>query len=280
MQNSVRARRFHPAAASVWQVILVFAMGAVAGHVAAANLKTACCNVVELRQYTLHPGLRDAFTQLFDGTFAEPQDATGMTVIGEYWDLDRPDRFVWIRGFQDMEARAKELTSFYDTAVWRTYRSEANASIADSDNVLLLEPISPAGGFKDIPARPAGAAAASGRLIVVTLYYTVPEGLAGFIRFFDRSLRGRAEFAGARTVAEYATSKQPNNFPRLAVRTGESIVVWVTRFTSPEAYAAYLEKRDADPQWREKLWPVARAQLVRDPEVLRMSPTPRSRLRG
>lgn len=279
MQNIACARRTRSALAYVWQVILVLAMGATVLPIAAADVNTACCNVVELRQYTLQPGHREAFTQLFDETFVEPQDATGMTVIGEYWDLDRPDRFVWIRGFQDMDARARELTSFYNSDLWHMYRGEANASISDSDNVLLLEPASPAAGFKDVPARASKGTTSRG-LIIVTLYYASPDRLAEFTTFFDRSLRHRAESDGARTIAEYVTSKQPNNFPRLTVRTGESIFVWVTRFASPEAYATYEAKRDGDRRWREILWPMAKAQLVRDPEVLRLSPTPRSRLRG
>src|ERR1700733_10215535 len=114
----------------------------------------SCCNVVELRQYTLHPGRREPFIELFDGTFADPLDATGMTVIGQFRDLDRPDRFVWLRGFQDMSSRAKELAAFYDSELWHAHRNEANASIDDSDNVLLLVPASRALRFKDIPPRP------------------------------------------------------------------------------------------------------------------------------
>ena len=131
-----------------------------------------CCNVIELRQYTLHAGRREPFIELFDGTFADPLDATGMTVIGQFRDLDRPDRFVWMRGFQDMPSRAKELAAFYDSDLWHARRNEANASIDDSDNVLLLEPATSALRFKDIPLRPAPSNAdAPVGLVVVTLYY-------------------------------------------------------------------------------------------------------------
>ena len=61
-----------------------------------------CCPIVELRQYTLHPGKRDVLIDLFDRKFVESQEALGMKVIGQFRDLDNPNRFVWLRGFRDM----------------------------------------------------------------------------------------------------------------------------------------------------------------------------------
>src|SRR5688572_25580775 len=58
-----------------------------------------CCPITELRQYTLHPGKRDTLIDLFDREFVETQEAVGMTLIGQFRDLDKPDRFVWLRGF-------------------------------------------------------------------------------------------------------------------------------------------------------------------------------------
>jgi hypothetical protein len=57
-----------------------------------------CWPIVELRQYTLHPGQRDVLIDLFDREFVESQEALGMKVIGQFRDLDNPDRFVWLRG--------------------------------------------------------------------------------------------------------------------------------------------------------------------------------------
>jgi hypothetical protein len=241
----------------------------------------SCCNVVELRQYTLRAGRREPFIELFDGTFADPLDATGMTVIGQFRDLDRPDRFVWIRGFESMEARAKELSAFYHGDLWHEHRNEANASIDDSDNVLLLEPAEPSLRFKDIPPRPAaGEPEPASGLVTVTLYYAKPEDLSQFKKVFEKSLRHRAEHAGARTLAAYISSAQPNNYPSLPIRVGEHIYVWVANFSSPEAYGAYQTKLDTDMRWTKTLWPAARELLTQDPEVLRLTPTLRSRLRG
>lgn len=44
-----------------------------------------CCPVVELRQYTLHPGMRDVLIKLFDREFVESQEAI---VVAEIHHLD------------------------------------------------------------------------------------------------------------------------------------------------------------------------------------------------
>ncbi|TJW72283.1 MAG: NIPSNAP family protein, partial [Mesorhizobium sp.] len=78
--------------------------------------------VVELRQYTLKPGWRDTLIDIFDGHLIDGQEAAGMIVIGQFRDLDRPDMFIWLRGFDGMEARKNALTAFYEGPVWAAWR--------------------------------------------------------------------------------------------------------------------------------------------------------------
>ncbi|MES2581520.1 MAG: NIPSNAP family protein [Pseudomonadota bacterium] len=94
--------------------------------------------VIELRQYTLHPGQRDVLIDLFERAFVAPQEALGLRVVGTFRDLDDADRFVWLRGFADQAMRPKALAAFYDGPVWARHRAAANATMVDSDNVLLL----------------------------------------------------------------------------------------------------------------------------------------------
>ena len=114
-----------------------------AGRVEAAP-GVSCCAVVELRQYALQPQRFDPFARLFEREFIEPQEAAGITVIGQFRNLDDPDRFVWLRGFADMPSRARALETFYGGALWKSLRDEANANFVDTDNVLLLRPASAA----------------------------------------------------------------------------------------------------------------------------------------
>jgi hypothetical protein len=150
-----------------------------------------CCPVVELRQYTLHPGKRDALIELFDREFIEPQEALGINVIGQFRDLDHPDRFVWLRGFRDMTSRAKALSDFYGGPVWKTHREAANATMIDSDNVLLLRPALQTSGFslEDMKRPPVGSDEVPASLIVVTIYYFERSVPCDFINFFEGTLK-------------------------------------------------------------------------------------------
>ena len=132
-----------------------------------------CCPIVELRQYTLHPGKREVLIDLFDREFIETQEAVGIKVIGQFRNVDDPDRFVWLRGFPDMTSRAKALQDFYSGPVWKAHREAANATMIDSDNVLLLRPALPTSGFslEDLKRPPVGADKVPTSLVVTTIYY-------------------------------------------------------------------------------------------------------------
>src|SRR5712692_6888957 len=60
--------------------------------------------IFELRQYTLHPGRRDELIELFERELIAPQEKAGMRILGQFRDLDDPDRFVWMRSFPDMDS--------------------------------------------------------------------------------------------------------------------------------------------------------------------------------
>jgi quinol monooxygenase YgiN len=244
-----------------------------------APADTTCCPVVELRQYTLHPGRRDELIALFEREFVESQEATGMRLLGQFRDLDAPDRFVWLRGFADMEARARALAAFYDGPVWRAHRDAANATMIDSDNVLLLRPAASGTGFAldgqraaiDEPPPAAG-------LLVATLYsFDAPVDL-DFLDFFARELQPAFAAAGAQLVASFVTESAPNTFPRLPVREGEHVFAWFARFRDEAAHSAYRAALVAQPGWRELAVSLGR-RLQGPPEVLRLAPTARSLLR-
>src|SRR5213595_108425 len=171
-----------------------------------------CCPVVELRQYTLHSGKRDVLIDLFDREFVETQEAVGVKAIGQFRDLDHPDRFVLLRGFPDMTSRAKALTDFYGGPVWKAHREAANATMIDSDDVLLLRPRTPVVGF------PAARAEQSSTMVVATI---CPRPL-------EPEVAPMLTEAGGRPLATLETEPAENGYPALPVRTGENVVVWLT----------------------------------------------------
>ncbi|MDY0742869.1 NIPSNAP family protein [Paucibacter sp. R3-3] len=197
--------------------------------------------VFELRNYTLHPGRRDELIALFEREFIEAQQDCGITLPGLFTDMDRPDRFVWLRGFFDMAARPEALARFYTGPVWQQHRTAANATMINSDDVLLLKPF----------GAPVPKASGAGRMFVCVDCVIQTEADATAI---DAVLTANLD---GELVGRWITDPTPNNFPRLPVREGERHAVWLLRVRG-DFDAAMLAP------WT--------------PQVLRLQPTTRSAL--
>ncbi|UKD55425.1 NIPSNAP family protein [Amycolatopsis sp. FU40] len=194
--------------------------------------------VVELRQYTLRPGQRDVLIDLFDRELVEPQEAAGCTVVGQFRDEDDPDRFVWFRSFPDMTARHAALTAFYlEGEAWRTHRDAANATMLDSDDVLLLRPET------DFPpmSRPLDPVESSSRILVL-----IGPPAADF----------------AEPFASFVTEPAENTFRALPVREGENVRAGVWVFPDLESLRAFESGlATADYVQRLRLAPTSRSSL-------------------
>jgi hypothetical protein len=239
-----------------------------------------CCPIVELRQYTLHPGKREVLIDLFDREFVESQEALRMKVIGQFRDLDHPNRFVWLRGFRDMPSRAQALKDFYGGPVWEAHREAANATMIDSDNVLLLHPANPTSGFSlENKARPpAGSNESRSELIVATIYYFDAPVDAAFVQFFEKTVKPAVTGPGATVLAYFVTEHSENTFPALPVREGENVFVWFARFNDAAACERYLADLARSPRWHDESSKELARRLKREPEILKLSPTTRSLL--
>ncbi|MEU6741556.1 NIPSNAP family protein [Streptosporangium sandarakinum] len=240
------------------------------------------CPIVELRQYTLHPGQRDVLIDLFDREFVETQEATGMTVLGQFRDLDDPDRFVWLRGFEDMPRRAKALEGFYGGPIWRAHRDKANATMIDSDDVLLLRPASARGGFP-VPAnaRPAPGEPSTfpPSLVLATIWHGIGPFGTAFVEFFERRVRPVLAETGGEPLAYLQSEHAPNTFPALPVRTGEEVFVWFARFADQGELDEHLDRLQRSERWSEEVLPALSERWVRTSQRLRLTPTERSLLR-
>lgn len=232
--------------------------------------------VLELRQYKLVPGKREAMVALFDREFVETQEAHGMRIVGQFESLDDPNRFVWLREFPSAAARAPALTAFYFGPVWQAHRDVANPMLEDNDNVLMLRPAAP--GLALPPNGPRSAAAPRG-LVVAHIYHLWKDPAEGFADFFAQEARPALEAAGLPVLGAYAPEASPNEFPRLPVRQGEKVFVWFTRAPDVAAYDAAMRRLEASPAWRDGAGARLRDALEREPQVLRLRPTPRSALR-
>jgi quinol monooxygenase YgiN len=239
--------------------------------------------VVELRRYTLHPGKRDALVDVFDRHLVETQEDAGMKVIGQFRDLDHPDHFVWLRGFEDMEARRRSLEAFYNGPVWAAHRDAANATMIDSDDVLLLRPACPDAGF-DLAGAARGprdalteAPSPDRSALLAVVHHVAPDCEPEFLSLFENQAAPLLASLDAPLIAAFVTEHAENTFPRLPVRAAENVFVAFARFAGRAALAAHQVGLSASPEWQELSKGLAGC-LSKPTEAYRLVPTARSLL--
>lgn len=216
-------------------------------------------NVVELRQYTSRPGQRDVLIELFDREFVTTQEEVGIRVLGRFRDEDRPDRFVWLRAFPDMDARREALTAFYvHGAAWREHSAAARATMLDTSDALLLRPTSFSG-----PIMPPGSTR-----VAITVYHLATDA-DEFVGFFEETVAPVLAATGAPPLACFRTEPAENTYPALPVRTGENVFVWLAAFPDEEHHREH-ERRLAE-VWQQV--PPDLTDRVSRTQHLRLSPT-------
>ncbi len=190
--------------------------------------------IVELRQYTLHPGAFDTLARVFDEHFVESQERHGMQIIGQFRDLADPDRFVWIRAFPDADARARALEAFYSGPVWKEHGPAANATMIDHTNVLLLRPAGPGRAFRFDPQRrpSADAGVTPGGVVVATISHLAVAATAATTA--SLCMEGGPEAPLACLVTE--PDRKP--FARLPVREDANVLVTFTSCARADAVRA------------------------------------------
>lgn len=229
-----------------------------------ASNGTRCCPVVELRQYTLKPGRREDLIDVFDRYLVEGQESVGMTVIGQFRDRRRADRFVWMRGFPDMESRHKALEAFYDGPVWAAHKDAANDTMLEFDDVLLLRPARPDSAFRLDAATTAGSAPAT---VLAGIYRLLAPVDAGLVSRFEQQVAPILQEDGIRIEGIFQTEPAPNTFARLSVREGENVLAWF----------GIVDRHEPSNEWLEHL--AGRTVLgEQSATLLCLDPTPRSAL--
>lgn len=241
------------------------------------SASTPDCAVVELRDYSLLPGQRDVLVALFERFFIEGQEAAGITVLDHFRDLDDPDRFVWLRGFAGMPARARALDAFYTGPDWLPRRDAANATLVDSDNVLLLRPAWPGSGVLASGSRPpVGTIEVPDHVVISTVCAIDPAHESEVMTAFRDGVAPCLKDASATILATYVTEPSPNTYPRLPVREGEHVLVWLMRFPDLAAWERHRATLARSPRWADHIEPRFAHLLQGPPEVRRLAPTARS----
>jgi hypothetical protein len=229
--------------------------------------------VLELRRYTLKPGMRGQFAEYFDTFFPEAMQQLGAIAAGDFLNRENPLMFTWIRGYRDMDERARFNATFYYGPLWKEHKSAANSMMDDSDNVLLLRPVSDAHALLVLPSvnpltEPQGATG-----VILSLIFPVkPDRVETFIADAEKAFARYP--TDLREIGMFVTLNERNNFPQLPVRTDGPFVCWlgIAKDDSVVERARAVTK-----EIMESL--TATGALSGTPEVMTLDPSKRSRLR-
>lgn len=261
--------------------------------------------VVELRQRALRPGRREDLIDLFDRSLVDAQEAAGIRVLGQFQDLDDPNRFVWMCGFTGLAARERALAEFYGSnPVWSAHRAavEAMAAAGQADEgegegdvegegddkgtgggeVLVLTPVDgePAVGGSGIldgllrgaVGRPAvGEVERPRSLLVATVHHLKSPALEGFADFYEWVVQPLLSEAGAPPLFSLRTDE--------CSRVREHIFVRFSRFADVLDYRDHLFKLEDGREKTDVVRTEVARYLARPSLQLRLAPTARSLLR-
>ena len=115
-------------------------------------------------------------------------------------------------------------------------------------------------------------------LVVATIYYFDAPVEAGFVEFFEKTVKPAVIGSGATVLAFLVTEHSENTFPALPVREGENVFVWFARFNDAAAYERHIAALTQSPRRRDQISKELARRLKREPEILKLSPTARSLL--
>jgi len=230
---------------------------------------------IEFRRYVTAPGRRADFIRYFDTYFPEAFEQLGAMVFGQFAERGHPDRFTWLRGFKDINARPVVNAAFYYGPLWREHRIKVNAILPDSDNVMLMRPLHPQRGIIVLPAVDPVLEERGAQGVVVAQIFALKKGSEA--AFAERAERAFAAYddEGVRTAGILVSLDVPNNFPQLPIREDGPWLVWLG-----VAKDDTVLQRTLAPKLDAAERALADGGSVRGPvERVVMDPTPRSRLR-
>jgi hypothetical protein len=115
---------------------------------------------------------------------------------------------------------------------------------------------------------------------MATIHHLPAPAGPDFLGFFDGVVRPALVDAGACVLGLFATEHSPNNFPRLPLREGESVLISFFGFADLEAHHRYMTALGRNPKWRGEIYPALVSRLLTRPQSLRLAPTSRSQLRA
>ena len=230
--------------------------------------------VIEFRRYTIRDGEREHFAQYFESYFPEAFQQLGAIAVGQFLERGNDSRFTWLRGFHNMDDRAKVNALFYYGPLWKEHAATLNSLMTDSDNVLLLRPLSHERGITVLPAVDPVKEENGAQGIAIAQIFAVKAGNVDAFAQQAESTFARYRDGDAREAGVLVTLDAPNNFPQLPVRTDGPYLVWLGIVENESSLKSFTDLLESTQQ------SLNTTGLLRSaPEIVVLNPTRRSRLR-
>src|SRR5258707_6239492 len=143
----------------------------------------------------------------------------GAIAFGQFFEGRNPVAFTWLRGFKNTDARAIINAGFYYGPLWKEHSSTMNNLMVDSDNVLLLRPLTPERGIPVLPSvDPVKEGRGAKGVVVAEIFAVKPESVDTFAQ------RAEATFASyraadARDAGVLVTLDDPHIYYTMPQRT-------------------------------------------------------------
>ena len=248
-------------------------------HVSAASVMKSSSlltdfQVVEFRRYTIRDGEREHFAQYFESFFPEAFQQLGAIAVGQFLERGNDSRFTWLRAFHNMDDRAKVNALFYYGPLWKEHAATLNSLMTDSDNVLLLRPLSRERGITVLPAVDPVKEGKGAQGIAIAQVFAVTAGNVDAFAQHAEATFARYRYAGAREAGVLVTLDAPNNFPQLPVRTDGPYLVWLGIVENEPSLKSFTHLLESTQQSFNTT-----GLLRAPPEIVVLDPTKRSRLR-
>jgi hypothetical protein len=198
--------------------------------------------LLELRNYVMQPGKRDAFINYFEENLITPQEKLNGYPIGEFKVKGQEDNLCWLRGFESFETRSKFLPAFYYGPDWKKHKSTANNMLANNDNVYLLRPLS----LQNDTLLPVQSISSSklqpGHRIAVVELYTANQKLPDLLKLFAKNYLPAVSKAGITDYTLWESELKENDFPRLPVFQDKNLLVMITFYDDELNYQEKTKK--------------------------------------
>src|SRR5262249_44004519 len=89
-----------------------------------------------------------------------------------------------------------------------------------------------------------------GGLVATTICPFDAHTLSHLLEFVEKELPSKLTEVGATVLATLVTEPTENNYPRLAIREGESVLVLFARFADRESHRLHVGELERWPEWR------------------------------